>query len=154
LCFTSPTGINDSGSIVGQFCDGAGCHGFLIPKCNGQAISLPPPGQFSANGWSGAYSISAQDGLELRDVQLQVPVPQALQQSGLQLPGTRYMAERMNVPYFKLKTTDFDSGVVPGGHCELRPDGSSPDSDTSRVACRSKLVDFVNAGNSLEATFE
>jgi len=105
----------------------------VLLGCNAPALNPMPPTsqQFSINNWSGTYNLTAQDGLELDGVML----------------GSRYLADKMNLPYFNLKTSDFSSGT--GNHCELRPDGS-----TAPCGARSQLVDFGMDGTSIHASYQ
>lgn len=92
----------------------------------GRPTLVPSSRSGSAVGqnWDMTYEITDNDGLELRDVRL----------------GSRYMATRMNVPYFRLETAPVDGGSVLfplSQRCELTPDNSSPS-----ASCTTRLVDF------------
>jgi hypothetical protein len=105
-----------------------------ITSCGGGAIAASS-GAFSLNGWTGRYAVSGQSGLELDTVAL----------------AGRLMAQRMNLPYFKLKTSEFDSSTNnPGGHCALLQNGSLTPSQ-----CRSRLVDLQPGtdGQAVQATY-
>jgi hypothetical protein len=84
-----------------------------------------------------SYNVSDKHGLELTDVSL----------------GTRYMAAKMNLPYFNLKTSNFpNTSSSPDQRCILKPNGSSG-------LCNSRLVDFQaspsgNTSPEIKATYE
>ncbi len=84
------------------------------PMFRGSYPNAQNPKSIDSSGWSMTAAVTDRDGLEVRDVML----------------ADRYMAARMNLPYFKLETTNF-----PLGRCELKP--NSADS-----SCQSRLVDF------------
>ncbi len=54
------------------------------------------------------------------------------------------MANRINLPYFKLQTSGFNSA----GHCSLKPDASQ-----SNEQCRSRLVDLHEDNSAIQATY-
>jgi hypothetical protein len=85
--------------------------------CGQPKITRPDPGTLSNADWNLTYQVTDQDGLELDDVSL----------------ATRYMAKEINLPYFRLQTTNF-----PPKRCTLTPDGDP----TQGLLCTSRLVNF------------
>jgi hypothetical protein len=95
--------------------------------CDRPAIAnpYPEPTTVSGNGWTMDVQVSNADGLVLWNVTL----------------GSRYMAERISIPYYSLKTvkdglTFFEAGPTLGSALELRADGQAAAQGASR------LVDF------------
>ena len=78
--------------------------------------TLDPPADSTESGlrWSMGFSVSANDGLIVRDVTL----------------GARYMAEQMSLPYYVLQTSAFGPQ-----RAELKPNGDD-------ASARSRLVGF------------
>jgi hypothetical protein len=106
-----------------------------ITSCGGSAIAASSGVSLSLNGWTVDYAVSAQSGLQLQNVAL----------------AGRRMAQQMNLPYFKLKTSEFDSSKDnPGGHCALLQNGSLTPNQ-----CRSRLVDLQPGtdGQAVQATY-
>src|SRR5438132_1289828 len=113
---TQAYGINNAGQVVGVFHDGSTYHGFLTTPCGrpnfqGTYPTSHNPQLISSNGWSMTTAVTDRDGLEVRDVML----------------GGRYMAARMNIPYFRLETSNF-----PISRCELKPNSAD-------LSCQSRL---------------
>jgi probable HAF family extracellular repeat protein len=131
--------INDNGQIVGDGFHNGQLRAFLLNSGCGQPTltstyptSSSPQSIGTPNGWHMNYAISDQHGLEITDVSL----------------DSRYMASKMNLPYFSLQTTNF-----PSMRCALTPNGDL----TLGAACTSRLVDLQTSGGAspeIKATYE
>lgn len=112
------TSSADGWQLESGFWPGPGCPF----ENNPNAIPAPGPftvGSIQAASWRMNGSISANDGLRLSDVELNV----------------RHLANEMSLPYCIIETT-----TLPRTRFELKPDGND-------ASCRSKLIHFSQDPN-------